>query len=34
MMTLLGQQLNRQVELAYQLTGFRYALDIPLQALT
>jgi two-component sensor histidine kinase len=30
----LGQQLNGQVQLAYQPTGFVYALDVPLSSLT
>ena len=34
MMEALGQQLNGQVQLAYQPTGFVYTLDAPLSALT
>jgi two-component sensor histidine kinase/DNA-binding NarL/FixJ family response regulator len=34
MMGSLGQQLNGQVELAYQPTGFVYTLDVPLISLT
>jgi hypothetical protein len=34
MMGSLGQQLNGQVQLAYQPTGFVYALDVPLSSLT
>jgi two-component sensor histidine kinase len=34
MMGSLGLQLNGQVELAYEPTGFIYALDVPLSALT
>jgi two-component sensor histidine kinase/ActR/RegA family two-component response regulator len=34
MMTSLGQQLNGEVQLAYQPTGFMYVLDVPLSALT
>jgi two-component sensor histidine kinase/DNA-binding NarL/FixJ family response regulator len=34
MMRSLGQQLNGQVHLAYQPTGFVYTLDVPLNALT
>jgi two-component sensor histidine kinase/ActR/RegA family two-component response regulator len=34
MMGSLGLQLNGQVELAYEPTGFVYALDVPLSALT
>jgi two-component sensor histidine kinase/CheY-like chemotaxis protein len=34
MMGTLGQQLNGQVQLAYQPTGFVYALDVPLSSLT
>jgi two-component sensor histidine kinase/ActR/RegA family two-component response regulator len=34
MMGSLGQQLNGQVELAYQPSGFIYALDVPLSSLT
>ena len=34
MMGSLGQQLNGQVELAYQPTGFVYTLDVPLSSLT
>jgi two-component sensor histidine kinase/CheY-like chemotaxis protein len=34
MMGSLGQQLNGQVELAYQPTGFVYMLDVPLGSLT
>ena len=34
MMEALGRQLNGQVQLAYQPTGFVYALDAPLSALT
>ena len=30
MMESLGQQLNGRVELAYEPSGFRYALDVPL----
>jgi two-component sensor histidine kinase len=30
----LGQQLNGEVQLAYQLTGFIYALDVPVTSLT
>jgi two-component sensor histidine kinase len=30
MMESLGQQLNGQVQLAYEPSGFRYALDVPL----
>ena len=30
----LGQQLNGQVQLAYQPTGFIYMLDVPLISLT
>src|SRR4030081_174268 len=33
MMGSLGQQLNGQVQLAYEPTGFVYALDVPLSAL-
>jgi hypothetical protein len=29
----LGQQLNGQVQLAYERTGFIYALDVPLSSL-
>jgi two-component sensor histidine kinase/CheY-like chemotaxis protein len=32
MMESLGQQLNGQVQLAYEPSGFRYALDVPLSA--
>jgi two-component sensor histidine kinase/CheY-like chemotaxis protein len=34
MMGSLGQQLNGQVQLAYQPTGFVYTLDVPLSSLT
>ena len=34
MMEALGRQLNGQVLLAYQATGFVYTLDAPLSALT
>jgi two-component sensor histidine kinase len=34
MMGSLGQQLNGQVQLAYQPTGFVYTLDVPLISLT
>jgi two-component sensor histidine kinase/CheY-like chemotaxis protein len=34
MMESLGQQLNGQVQLAYQPTGFVYMLDVPLSSLT
>jgi two-component sensor histidine kinase/FixJ family two-component response regulator len=34
MMGSLGQQLNGQVELSYELTGFIYILDVPLSSLT
>jgi two-component sensor histidine kinase len=34
MMGSLGQQLNGQVELAYQPSGFVYTLDVPLSSLT
>jgi hypothetical protein len=30
MMESLGQQLNGQVQLAYQPSGFTYSLDVPL----
>jgi hypothetical protein len=30
----LGQQLNGDVQLAYQLTGFMYTLDVPVTSLT
>jgi two-component sensor histidine kinase/CheY-like chemotaxis protein len=34
MMRSLGQQLNGAVQLAYQLTGFMYTLDVPVTSLT
>jgi two-component sensor histidine kinase len=34
MMGSLGQQLNGQVQLSYELTGFVYILDVPLNSLT
>ena len=34
MMGSLGQQLDGQVQLAYQPTGFVYLLDVPLRSLT
>jgi two-component sensor histidine kinase len=34
MMGSLGQQLNGQVQLSYELTGFIYVLDVPLSSLT
>jgi hypothetical protein len=34
MMGSLGQQLNGQVQLAYDPTGFIYTLDVPLSSLT
>jgi two-component sensor histidine kinase len=34
MMRSLGQQLNGDVQLAYQLTGFMYTLDVPVTSLT
>ena len=34
MMGSLGQQLNGQVHLAYDPTGFSYELDVPLSSLT
>jgi two-component sensor histidine kinase/FixJ family two-component response regulator len=34
MMRSLGQQLNGEVQLAYQLTGFKYMLDVPVTSLT
>jgi two-component sensor histidine kinase/CheY-like chemotaxis protein len=34
MMGSLGQQLNGEVQLAYQRTGFVYAIDVPLSSLT
>jgi hypothetical protein len=34
MMDSLGQQLNGQVKLDYQPTGFVYILDVPLNSLT
>jgi hypothetical protein len=34
MMGSLGQQLNGEVQLAYEPSGFVYTLDVPLNALT
>jgi hypothetical protein len=34
MMGVLGQQLNGQVQLDYQPSGFVYTLDVPLDSLT
>jgi hypothetical protein len=34
MMGSLGQQLSGEVQLAYELTGFVYVLDVPLSSLT